>query len=137
MTYKSVKEFLEKMKEQDAAVQAGIDFHKLAEKNKLPPEVFAAAPELAEFFGPGSRAEVPVAGMIDGRVQARRIDRMALSADAVKFIDFKTGGGDAADYRKQMAEYGRLLGEIYPGKKITGFIFWTGKSVLQQVFPVL
>ncbi|MDR0319788.1 MAG: hypothetical protein LBH81_03565 [Rickettsiales bacterium] len=133
MTYKSVKEFLEKNKEQEAAIQAGIDFHKLAERGELPATVFEKTPALREFFSDAARAEVPLAGTIGGNFVSRRIDRMTLSEAEVKFLDFKTGGGDADDYRRQMSEYSELLSEIYPGKKIRGFIYWVEKAELQEV----
>ncbi|MCL2629669.1 MAG: hypothetical protein FWD33_03215 [Alphaproteobacteria bacterium] len=136
MTYKSIKDFLSAINEQNAKVQEGIDFHKLAEKGELPPGIFDKTPELREFFGPNSQAEVPIAGFINGTVQSRRIDRVAVFDDEVRFLDFKTGS-DLGDYDQQMSEYGKLLSEVYTNKKVTGWIYWVEKSALQQAYPKL
>ena len=49
-----------------------------------------ALPELAALFGPGSRAEVPLAGMVGDQVVFGQVDRLAVTADAVLVIDYKT-----------------------------------------------
>src|SRR5690606_17909542 len=48
------------------------------------------APALAPFFGPDSRAEVPVTGVFGDRVLSGQIDRVAIGPDAVLALDFKT-----------------------------------------------
>ena len=47
-------------------------------------------PELAAVFGPGSRAEVPLTGVIAGSVVGGLVDRLAVLADRVLMADFKT-----------------------------------------------
>ena len=45
---------------------------------------------LCGLFGPGSRAEVPVAGVVGGTAVSGRIDRLVIGPDGVKILDFKT-----------------------------------------------
>ena len=47
-------------------------------------------PELAPLFGPGSRAEVPLTGVVAGAVVGGLVDRLAVLADRVLVADFKT-----------------------------------------------
>jgi len=94
-------------------------------------------PALAEVFDPViSRAEVPVMGRIDlasgPRPVSGTIDRMAVLADRVVLVDFKTsaavpdGVEDAPkDYVTQMALYRSLVARLYPGKPVEAWLVWT------------
>ena len=86
----------------------------------------------AALFGPSSRAEVPLVGVVDGAVVAGQVDRLVVSDDAVMVVDFKTNRPPperAADippaYRAQMAAYRAVLALIYPGKPIRCALLWT------------
>src|SRR3546814_13565468 len=52
------------------------------------------APELALLFGPGSRAEVPLAGLVESvagpQVIAGQVDRLLLEESTVWLIDYKS-----------------------------------------------
>ncbi|WP_186417153.1 PD-(D/E)XK nuclease family protein, partial [Bosea sp. CS1GBMeth4] len=96
-----------------------------------------AAPEFGGLFGPGSLAEVPIAGEItlaDGaaRPVQGRIDRLAVGADEVVIADFKTAARPPRDAAAlpastlaQLAVYRRLVGEIYPGRRIRAVAIYT------------
>ena len=84
------------------------------------------------LFGPGSRAEAPLVGVIGGAVISGQVDRLVVGADEVMVIDYKTNRPpplDKADvapaYISQMAAYKAVLGEIYPDKTITCALLWT------------
>ena len=88
--------------------------------------------DFAPLFGPGSRAEVPVAGVIGEQVISGQIDRLRVADDAVWIIDYKTNRPppttiDAvpAGYLGQMAAYRALLAQIYPGRPIRAALLWT------------
>ncbi|MEI9982590.1 MAG: PD-(D/E)XK nuclease family protein [Aliidongia sp.] len=81
-------------------------------------------PDFAPLFGPGSRAEVPVVGLIDGKALSGRIDRLVVTGDEVLIIDYKTNRPPpitaaevAPAYREQLAAYRAALERIYPGKR--------------------
>ncbi len=89
-------------------------------------------PELAAVFGPGSRAEVPLTGVIAGSVVGGLVDRLAVLADRVLMADFKTNrrppgriGDTPVLYLRQMAAYRAVLREIFPGRDITCALVWT------------
>jgi ATP-dependent helicase/nuclease subunit A len=90
----------------------------------------------AEVFGPGSRAEVTIAGSASrlptGLKVSGRIDRLVVLPDRVLVVDFKTnrpspGRIEDADpaYLRQMAIYVAVLGEVFPDRPIEAALVWT------------
>ncbi len=89
-------------------------------------------PALAALFGPGSRAEQPVAGMVGDRVIAGQVDRLAVLPDLVLVADYKTGRAPPpapervpAAYVRQMAAYRAVLAGIYPERRIACCLVFT------------
>ncbi len=105
-------------------------------------EAVIDSPECARFFGPSSRAEVPIVGRIGVRGVAGRIDRLLVEADRVTIVDFKTGrvppGGAnkvPASYLAQMAAYRAILRQIYPDRAIDLVLVWTDGPVAVILNP--
>ena len=95
-------------------------------------EAVIDAAEFAGYFGPGSRAEVPIVGRIGLRGVAGRIDRLLVEPERVTIVDFKTGrmppggpGDVPANYLAQMAAYRAVLRQIYPDRDIDVVLVWT------------
>ncbi|RMB02787.1 DNA helicase/exodeoxyribonuclease V subunit A [Eilatimonas milleporae] len=118
--------------------------HKLSgdEQAALAAEVLAilAHPEFAGLFGPGSRAEAPIAGVIGNRVISGQVDRLVIGEDTVLIVDYKTNRPpprSAADvgavYIKQMALYAAALRTIYPGRRVRAALLWTETPVLMPL----
>lgn len=89
-------------------------------------------PEFAAIFGEGSRAEVPVAGLIGAHVLSGQIDRILVTQDEVLIIDYKTNRPPpklAEDvpviYLKQMAAYVAAIRLIYPRHAVKCALLWT------------
>jgi ATP-dependent helicase/nuclease subunit A len=89
-------------------------------------------PDLAPLFGPGSRAEAPVSGVVAGQVIGGLIDRLAVLPDRVLVADYKTNRNPPESaarapvlYLRQMAAYRALLREIFPGREIVCALIWT------------
>jgi len=106
------------------------------------------APELAPLFGPGSRAEVPLAGLVqtaDGpQAIAGQVDRLLVEDGIISLIDFKSQRPAPTDpaavpglYLRQMAAYRALLLKIYPGREIRSFLLWTEGPRLMQLSDAL
>jgi ATP-dependent helicase/nuclease subunit A len=90
------------------------------------------APELAELFGPGSRAEVPLTGVVAGQVIGGLVDRLAYGEGTVVLADYKTNRIPPAGpaevprlYLRQMAAYRALLGAAFPRRTIRCLLIWT------------
>ncbi|HWK45515.1 MAG TPA: double-strand break repair helicase AddA [Stellaceae bacterium] len=99
-----------------------------------------ADPDFAPIFGPGSRAEVPVVGLIEGRVISGRIDRLVVTDAAVLIVDYKTNRppprhqADIAPlYREQLRAYRAALAAIYPGRPVRAALLWTDGPRLMPV----
>jgi ATP-dependent helicase/nuclease subunit A len=107
-------------------------------------------PELKELFGPGSRAEAPLAGTVGGTVVGGVVDRLAVLPDRVLVADFKTNRAPPASievippiYLRQMAAYRAVLGSIFPDRVVQCALVWTETaevhvlpdSVLQTYAP--
>ncbi len=110
----------------------------LEQKDHIISEVFAVlnAPEFAEIFAPGSRAEISLAGTAKGLPAElylnAQIDRISVTQDKVFIVDYKSNrppplsqNGVADIYWGQMAAYRELAKEIYPQHDIICALLWT------------
>ena len=95
-------------------------------------------PRLADLFGPESLAEAPVTAVIaDGVVVSGTVDRLLVTPDRVRVVDFKTSRrapgalGEVPDYHlRQMAAYRAALGVIFPGRAMEAALLYTAGPVL-------
>jgi ATP-dependent helicase/nuclease subunit A len=101
-------------------------------------------PRFAAVFGPGSRAEVALAGaapdLPPGLAVSGRIDRLVVEPDRVLVVDFKTNRPspdriEQADhpYLVQMAVYAAVLRAIFPGRRIEAALVWTDGPKLMPI----
>jgi ATP-dependent exoDNAse (exonuclease V) beta subunit len=101
-------------------------------------KINSSAPELQMFFSDKSKAEVPLAGFINGHFISRRIDRLLVNDvdKTVHALDYKTDL-DSNKFRQkyiaQIHEYMELLAQIYPKYKISGCILWLHDWRLESV----
>ena len=105
-------------------------------------------PQFGEVFGPGSRAEVSVAGgapnLPRGLAISGRLDRLVIADDRVLVVDFKTNrpapsqieDADSA-YLRQMSLYWAVLGEVFPGRRIEAALVWTDGPKLMPIPEIL
>ena len=90
------------------------------------------APALAALFGPGARAEVPLAGVVGQHVIGGLVDRLVVLPGRVMLCDYKTNRrapdrpeATPVRYLRQMASYRALLATIYPDHEIICILVWT------------
>jgi ATP-dependent helicase/nuclease subunit A len=103
-----------------------------------------ADPVFATVFGPGSRAEVALAGaaarLPGGLKISGRVDRLVADEDRVLVVDYKTNrpapvrieDADPA-YILQMAIYAAVLAEAFPGRRVEAALVWTDGPRLMAV----
>jgi ATP-dependent helicase/nuclease subunit A len=91
-----------------------------------------AHPELAPAFGPGSRAEVPLTGVVGDAVVGGLVDRLAVLPDRVLVVDYKTNrlAPDRPEatpvmYLRQMAAYRAVLRQVFPDRPVRCALVWT------------
>lgn len=97
-------------------------------------------PEFGALFGPGSRAEVPIVGLVGGQALSGQIDRLLVTDDAVRVIDFKSNRPPpllvqdvSPVYFRQMAAYRAALAAIYPDRPIICALLWTCGARLMEL----
>lgn len=101
-------------------------------------------PEFGAIFAPGSRAEVPIAGLIDGpdgpQAISGQIDRLAITGDSVLIVDYKSNrpppqkAEDTPEiYWRQMAAYRAVIAKIYPNRAIRCALLWTDGPRLMEL----
>ena len=117
-----------------------------AERAEILSETLAVLehPDFAALFGPESRAEVPIAGVLEGargaEVVSGQIDRLVVTGAAVQVVDYKTNrpAPQREDlvpplYLRQMATYRAVLQGVYPGRRIESFLLWTEAPRIMQL----
>jgi len=89
-------------------------------------------PDLAPAFAPGSRAEVPLTGVLGDHIAGGLVDRLAVLADRILVVDYKTNRHapeQARDtpvmYLRQMAAYRAVLRGIFPDRPVRCALVWT------------
>jgi len=102
-----------------------------------------ADPALSPLFGAGSRAEVPIVGLLPGpppRTLQARVDRLVVTDDHVMVVDYKTNrpppsrAEDVAPiYREQLRTYRTALSMIYPGRRVRTFLLWTDGPRIMEI----
>ena len=94
-------------------------------------------PRFADVFGPDSLAEAPIAATVGLAVVAGTVDRLVVTDDAVRVVDFKTGRrapssvNDIPVYHlRQMAAYVAALNVIFPGRRVEAALLYTAGPTL-------
>ncbi len=97
----------------------------------------------APLFAPGSRAEVPIVGLIgEHHAIAGQVDRLVVTDDQVLVADYKTNRRPPRQiqdipphYVRQMAAYRLALACVYPGRRIRCALVWTDGPRLMEIPP--
>jgi ATP-dependent helicase/nuclease subunit A len=123
-----------------------LPMHRLSseEQDEIRNETLAVLghPDFAAIFGPGSQAEVPLVGLVEGHALSGQIDRLVVEKNRVLVVDFKTLRPPPATeaevpplYLRQLALYRAALGRIYPGRQIRCALLWTEGPRLMPISP--
>jgi ATP-dependent helicase/nuclease subunit A len=90
------------------------------------------APDFAGIFAADALAEAPIAAVVGEAVIAGTVDRLCVSADVVRVVDFKTGRVAPLDagevplaHVRQMAAYVAALEVIFPGRRVEAGLLYT------------
>ncbi|HPB59943.1 MAG TPA: UvrD-helicase domain-containing protein [Candidatus Saccharicenans sp.] len=99
---------------------------------------FLKQPEVAEFFRrrPGREVRTEVE-MVNRRGELYRTDRLLIEPKGISIIDFKTGQFPDEAVKKghteQVKNYKTILEEIYPGRKISGWLLYIDSAEREEV----
>jgi ATP-dependent helicase/nuclease subunit A len=113
-----------------------------AEQDAIAAQVLAVLDDarFAELFAPGSRAEVPIVGRLDGRPISGQVDRIAITPEAVLIGDYKTNrpaprrlDDVPPGYVAQLALYRAVLAKLYPGRPLRAALIWTEVPDIMEI----
>jgi len=117
-----------------------------AERAEMTRQVLAILDDknFAEIFAPGSRAEVPIVGLIrrkgvDPIPVPGQVDRLAVAGDTVLIVDYKTDRlmpnrlDEVERYVTQLALYRAVLAGVFPGKTVRAALLFTIGPKLMEV----
>jgi ATP-dependent exoDNAse (exonuclease V) beta subunit len=93
-------------------------------------------PEMAGYFRDAAGREIrKEQEYADGSGRLFRMDRVIIDPGGITVIDYKTGKDKEAleKYRSQMRNYMRILGEVYPGKAISGIIAFVDLGEVEKL----
>ena len=97
-------------------------------------------PDWADLFGPGSLAEVPFSAVVGGQVVTGSVDRLLVTPDAVRIVDFKTSRRPPARLEevpgamlRQLAAYVAALEAIYPRREVSAALLFTSVPALMPL----
>jgi ATP-dependent helicase/nuclease subunit A len=104
-------------------------------------------PRFAALFGPGSRAEVSIAGRYRGRPVAGQVDRLVVAPGAVLIADYKSNRPAPQNldqcrerygsYVKQLALYRDVLRRVFADRPVRAALLWTETLELMELPAIL
>ena len=112
------------------------------EREKVAKEVMNVLSDerLKCFFGEGSKAEVPIIGMLGDEAFSGQVDRLWIGEKEVVIIDYKTNQNVPAKleevpklYKKQLSVYKELLAKLFKEKSVKAYILWTQNLSLTEI----
>ena len=94
----------------------------------------------AELFSAQALAEVPIAALVGDQVVAGTIDRLLITPDHIRLVDFKTARRPPASLAqvsssilRQMAAYVAALEVTYPGRPVRAALLYTQVPALIEI----
>ena len=95
---------------------------------------------LKGFFGKGSKAEVPIIGMLGDEAFSGQVDRLWIGEKEAIIIDYKTNQNVPLNpeevpklYKKQLSVYKELLAKLFMEKTVKAYILWTQNLSLMEI----
>ena len=67
-----------------------------------------------------------------GKLVTRRPDRVMMSDEHIIIVDFKFGKPNE-EYHAQVAEYMRILQDMYPQHKVEGWLWYVYKNRVEEI----
>jgi len=94
-----------------------------------------AEPALEQYFDcPGAQVYTEKE-MVNVFGDTLRIDRLIVTSAAAIVVDYKSSREKSEEHRSQVLKYSAMLQEIYPEKKVGGFLLYLDDLVLEEVLP--
>ena len=90
--------------------------------------------EFSRFFSFGPEDEAyNEKEIVDENGGLKRVDRILIRKDRIEVVDFKTGEEDKEKHVEQISGYIDLIKELYPGKKVEGYLCYLDDLAVKEV----
>jgi len=89
--------------------------------------------ELKEFFFVDKGDVFNEKEVIDRNGITKRIDRLVVKDDETWIIDFKSSKSETGTYQDQVKEYMKIIADIYPRKKVKGYLVYFDSFKLEEI----
>ena len=144
----NLRELIDEYDAQKRATDAGTNMHEKLRRIRTLSDCVKVDSELKKrlesvagidaFFSKNVETEVPIAGIINGKFVSRRIDRLVTDSEhkIIRIMDYKTDVDKTTrreKYAYQLAEYAKLMKQIYPDYKIETYILWLHDWTLEKL----
>ncbi|MCK5581665.1 MAG: UvrD-helicase domain-containing protein [Candidatus Omnitrophica bacterium] len=70
---------------------------------------------------------------VNAQGHVKRLDRLVVKKDEVWVVDFKSTKEESGAQKQQVQEYMSLVSELYPGKKVKGFLVYIQELKYEEV----
>jgi ATP-dependent helicase/nuclease subunit A len=120
---------------------AGVDDAELRRRLVADACRIVSLPKYAEIFSTDALAEAPIAAVTpNGAVVTGTVDRLLVTDEAVRLVDFKTGRAVPPSpdripsaHLRQMAAYVAALEVIFPGRRVDAALLYTSGPTLHPL----
>ena len=96
-------------------------------------EEILKAKQIKPFFFVESGVVFTEQEIVTREGHAKRLDRVIINEREVRVVDFKTSRGRDGQYQKQVQEYMSYLSEVYPKKKVSGYLVYLDALNIEEV----
>ncbi len=103
-----------------------------AEYEKILKSVLTAD-TLKPFFDVGQAQVFQEMDVVNRFGHTRRLDRLIVKKDEAWIVDYKSSREDTGVHKKQVEEYMDIVQEIYPQKKVKGFLIYLDECCAQEI----
>ncbi len=90
---------------------------------------FINSKEFSYLFSDKTKCELPIAGVVNGKIINARIDLLSIKDDYILIVDYKTDKTKFSlansIYEKQLTTYKKLVSQVYTNYHIKTAILWT------------
>lgn len=89
--------------------------------------------QIRPFFYGGQAQILSEKEIVDAQGHLKRLDRLIIGETDVSIVDFKSSSEGREEYIQQVHEYITIVGGMYPGKKVRGYLVYLDNIKVEEV----
>ncbi len=79
-----------------------------------------------------NECEIASVNAVTHKAEVLRPDRVMMNDEEIIVVDFKFGKPHPEEYHNQVSGYMKLLGEMYPTHKVSGYLWYVYRNVIEE-----